>query len=474
RLQEQLFALGNPYSGLWRLAPDEPRLHYELAGLSLPLMVGQWKLTAFEPADKRDSSARVRYTQALVNGPLSVEVSVYYDETQRGRDATQRQESLKRYQGTPANQARMSAMPDLPFGGLTSVKGGAQWEDAGERGFKGIWTVLNGDWHLHVAVEFALQDEAQAIEQLGQLFATLQWQGEHPLFRERTLAEQDRAIDEHWATPGGWSKAGELAQQALPDAFFALEVARLNTFVGVSQYRRGALEDARRSLEQALSAWEYSGGDPDGGIYQTALDYAADIAYRQGRSREAIALNRALLDWQQSDALWGWGIPEGGKALVNRATGMQLPMRVGTYRLSYGAANRFYYENLQTGGQLGLSAGLEVSSDDELESTLRRFMADTLQLQAGRLRKTTFVPRSVQHQAAPVAGRKWVFDVTPGIGDKGEADVDPITGAQRATPTGMAFWIVDRKGQRSLLRAPIMRAGQTETEANQIAQALSW
>ncbi|MGE7960401.1 hypothetical protein ACQKQA_28360, partial [Pseudomonas sp. NPDC089530] len=31
RLQEQLFALGNPYSGLWRLAPDEPRLHYELA-----------------------------------------------------------------------------------------------------------------------------------------------------------------------------------------------------------------------------------------------------------------------------------------------------------------------------------------------------------------------------------------------------------------------------------------------------------
>jgi hypothetical protein len=106
RLQEKLFAVGKPYSGLWRLAPDEPRLRYELAGLSLPLMVGQWKLTEFEPADKRDFGARVRYTQALVNGPLSAEISLYYDEAQRGRNALQRQESLKRYQGTPAEQVR--------------------------------------------------------------------------------------------------------------------------------------------------------------------------------------------------------------------------------------------------------------------------------------------------------------------------------------------------------------------------------
>ncbi|AZD36388.1 hypothetical protein C4K22_3647 [Pseudomonas chlororaphis subsp. aurantiaca] len=474
RLQEKLFAVGRPYSGLWRLAPDEPRLRYELAGLSLPLMVEQWKLTEFEPADKRDFSARVRYSQALVNGPLSAEISLYYDETQRGRDATQRQESLKRYQGTPAEQVRASAMPDLPFDGLTSVKGRAQWEDSGEQGVRGIWVALRGDWRLHVAVDFSVQDEAQAMEQLGKFFATLQWQGEHPLFRERTMAEQERAIDLLWATPGGWSKAGELAEQALPDAFFALEIARLNTFVGVSQYRRGALEDARRSLEKALPAWQYNGGDPDGGIYQTALDYAADIAYRQGRNREAIALNRTFLDWQESDALWGWGIPEGGNALINRATGMQLPMRVGTYRLSYGSANRFYYENVQTGVQLGLSAGLDASSDDELESMLRAFMAGQLQLQAGNVRKTTFVPKSVKREATPVFGRKWVFDITKGVRDEGVADVDPITGAQRATPIAMAFWIVDRKGQRSLLRAPVMSGGQTETEANQVAQALSW
>lgn len=474
RLQEKLFTLANPYAGLWRLAPDEPRLRYELAGLALPLLVGQWKLTQFEPAAKRDASARVRYTQALANGPLSAEITVYYDETQRALDATQRREALKRYHGTPDNQARVSAMPDLPFDGLMSTKGGAQWEDEGEAAFKGIWTALNGDWRLQATVEFNVQDEARAREQLGTLFATLRWQGEHPLFRERTLAEQDREIDRLWAMPGGWREAGELAEQALPDGFFALEVARLNTMVGVAQYRRGALEDARRSLEQALSAWRYNGGDPDGGLYQTALDHAADIAYRQGRNREAVALNRAFLEWQYSDALWGWQIPEGTDALVNRATGMQLPMRVGTYRLSYGAANRFYYENVQTGGQLGLSAGLKVSADDELESTLRRFMADTLHLQAGRLRKATFAPQSTGPEAASAVGRKWLFEVTGRTGDDTEADVDPLTGAQRPTPTGMAFWIVDRQDQRALLRAPLLRTGQTEAEAGRIAQALSW
>ncbi|MBV7515887.1 hypothetical protein [Pseudomonas sp. PDM25] len=56
---------------------------------------------------------------------------------------------------------------------------------------------------------------------------------------------------------------------------------------------------------------------------------------------------------------------------------------------------------------------------------------------------------------------------------KGASDEDPATGVLRETPIKMAFWIVDRKEQRSLLRAPIIGSGQTNPEINQLAQALT-
>ncbi|PKH15672.1 hypothetical protein BI292_19940 [Pseudomonas sp. 43NM1] len=83
RLEEKLFAAVSPYPGLWRLSPDEPRLRYELADFSMPLLLGRWKLAKFEPAEKREAATLLLYTQELANGRLSAEISLAYDEAQR-------------------------------------------------------------------------------------------------------------------------------------------------------------------------------------------------------------------------------------------------------------------------------------------------------------------------------------------------------------------------------------------------------
>ncbi|MBD8685255.1 hypothetical protein [Pseudomonas sp. CFBP 13719] len=467
RLQEKLFAVVSPYPGLWRLSLDEPRLRYELADFSMPMLLGQWKLTTFEPAENRESPTRVLYTQESADSHLSAEISLSYDELQRKKTSSQRQEWLKSYDELREQKAHASAMPDLPFDGLTTVKLRRPEPCDGEPCTSFYWTALRGDWRMEIDVIFRSRDETQAVEQVRKLFAALKWQSAPQLFREHTMAEQNQDMDSHWNAPGGWSKAAELAEQAKPDAFFSEEIARLQTYIGVSQYRRGSLGAARRSLDLAVLAWR-NGSAQDAELFRTALDYAADIAYRQRRGNEAIALNRRLIEWQKSDASMGWGIPKGENAFVNLWGAMRLPLRVGTYRLRLGDANRFYYENLQTGAQLGLTVGLAQSSDEKLESLLRAFMTKKLGLQAGKMHITKFSPKPAEHGEPQATGRKWEFDVTK------LPDEAPATGVLQETPIKMAFWIVDREGERSLLRAPIMDGGQTTAEANQIAQALSW
>jgi tetratricopeptide (TPR) repeat protein len=472
RLQEKLFAVVRPDPGQWRLSSDEPRLRYNLADFSMPLTVGQWKLTKFQPAEKRDSHTLVLYTQALPGSRLSAEISLSYDENQRKVSAAERQAQLSAYRERHTPNALEVAMPDLAFDGLTAFKRGEPSECEGEECINVHWLTYRGDWRMDIDITFGLRDEAQAAEQMRQLFCALNWHSAPPLFRERPMARQIRDIEVVASLEDGVAKAAELAKQALPDAHFSAEIALLQTYIGVSQYQRADFDAARQALGLAVPAWEETFSNEI--LYRSALDHGADIAYRQGRSQDAVALNRKLIEWQESDATLGWAVPKDENALVNNRKGVHLPLRVGDYRLRPDTQGRFYYENLQTGAQLGLTVGMPVSSDQELESTLRSFMSKNLNLQAAGLHKTTFSPRSAVHGAAPATGHKWEFEVSPLPEAQGSSSADPVTDVSRKTPTKMAFWIVDRNEHRSMLRAPVTDSGRSRTEADQIAQALSW
>lgn len=472
RLQEKLVAVTSPDPALWRLSAQEPRLRYSLADFSMPLTVGQWNLTKFEPAAKRDFNSIVVYTQALPNGPLIAEIALSYDEAQRKQGEAERQEQQVAYRQRHEPSALEAAMPDLPFDGLTSFKRGDEWLCKDQACMNVHWLAFRGDWRIDIDITFGLHDEAQATAQMQQLFAALKWPSAPPLFRERPLEQQIRDIEIAASLPDGVNKAAVLAEQALPDAYFPDEIARMQTYIGVSQYRRGNLDAARRALSVAVPAWENAHVDEL--LYRSALDYAADIAYRQGRIEDAVPLNRQFIEWQESDATLGWSVPKDENALVNRRQGTHLPLRVGDYRLRLDTQGRFYYDNLQTGAQLGLTVGLPQSSDQELELTLRSFLSKTLGLQAGNIHKSGFSPRSATPGDAKPSGHKWEFDVTALPTDPDDSRVNPLTGIPDKIPTKMAFWIVDRKEQRSILRAPVTDSGRSRTEADQVVQALSW
>lgn len=472
RLQEKLYAVASPYPDSWRLAPEEPRLRYELADFWMPLMLGQWKLMAFEPVDTRGAGMHVLYTHISAGSNLSAKISLSYKEKLRTLNAAQRQDFLESYRKTPITPALVLAMPDPPFNDATSIKvekvGGCE----GEHCVAVHWKVLNGDWIMDINVNFQSPEKDQAAEQVRQLFAALKWHSAPSLFRERTMAEQNREMDAYWAAPGGWSRAAELAEKALPDAFFPEEIARLNTYIGVAQYRLGDLIAARRSLDLALLAREHV--SMLGTFYETTLDYAADIAYRQGRDAEAIALNRTLMEWQEENAGMGWGITDNENALIGWLHDIQLPWRVGNYRLKVDDVSRFSYENLSTRARLGLTVDSGPSTDVETESVMRAFMARKLRLQAGEVRKTAFLPQPAKKGVQQGIGRKWEFDVTKLHDEKVVSDEQPVTDSLLPSQTKMIFWIVDRGDRRSILRAPIVHGDQSEIEADQIARALSW
>jgi tetratricopeptide (TPR) repeat protein len=472
RYQAKLFAIASPDPGLWTLSRDEQRLRYDLADFSMPLILGQWKLTRFEPASKRDFASRLLFTQELASGRLSAEISLSYDEAQRKLSAAERQESLDAFHKRHLPSALEVTMPDLSFDGLASFKRGDQTECEEKECIKVYWLTLRGDWRMDIDVTFGSGDETQAAEQIRQLLAALQWRSAPPLFRERPMVQQIRDIESSATLPDGAAKAAELAEQALPDAYFSDEIARMHTYIGLSQYQRGNLDAARHSLGLAVPAWESAFKNEI--LYRSALDYSADIAYRQGRGQEAVSLNRKLIEWQKSDATLGWTVPKEENAFVNRRQGMHLPLRVGDYRLRPDTQNRFFYENLQTGAQLGLTVGVPQSSDQELESTLRAFMSKNLGLQAEGIHKTTFSPKSAIHDDSPPTGHKWEFDVRALPDGQGFSSVNPVIGGPYETPTKMAFWIVKRNGQRSLLRAPLTDNRRSRVAADQIAQALSW
>jgi tetratricopeptide (TPR) repeat protein len=268
---------------------------------------------------------------------------------------------------------------------------------------------------------------------------------------------------------------GKLAQAALPDAVFPLEIARLDTVMATAAYERGALDEARGLYQTGLAAWAYAGkGYHDETLYETALDRAADIAYRQGREDEAVALSKRYIEWV-GDRDRAWSLTEGRAELKSARTGQALPLRVGDFRLKPIGQKLFQYEDLRTGERLGLSVEQKAGIGDEaLERSMRAFMRDKLGLEAGGLQASAFAPRAQEGGTGQLQGRKWVFELAPRQEDGRTLRLDGRAEGGAPAPVGMVFWIVDRGDSRSILRAPLTADRDGNARIERVAQALAW
>jgi len=477
RLQARIYAQGNAYPGLWTRDAAAGRLNYTLAGMSLPLATGRWALVSFKPADSRTERAQLDYMQTLDDGSaLSARIWVLYREDLRAKDAQARRQALARRMGEPEGDQTPApdteaALPGLPFKDAVAAKRALQADYPGGKGIEAQWIAARGEWYVEARASFPQGKQDAAIAQLRELFDAMTWTGDVRLFRDKTMQEQDREIDSYWSMAHDWDQAAELSEAALPDAVFPLEIARLNTVIGRAAYDRDDLPEARRSLELALPAWAHaSKAYHDESLYQTALDIAADVAYRQGRTQEAVALNRQFIQWVGSLGD-GWSLAEKSPVVVYDDTGMTLPLRIGEFRLEPIDSNRFYYRNLKTGEQLGLALNQNAAvPDDKLEASMRSFIEDNLGLRILNLKTEAFAPHAQEGIKGAVQGRQYTFQVEAKPDD---GRTISLSGPFGAPPAQMVFWVVDRDKRRSILRAPLPAEG-IQTGVAQFAQTLAW
>ncbi|CAB3720824.1 hypothetical protein LMG3441_03805 [Achromobacter kerstersii] len=477
RLQARIYAQGNAYPGLWTRDAAAGRLNYTLAGMSLPLATGRWALVSFKPADSRTERAQLDYMQTLDDGSaLSARIWVSYREDLRAKDAQARRQALARRMGEPEGDQTPApdteaALPGLPFKDAVAAKRALQADYPGGKGIEAQWIAARGEWYVEARASFPQGKQDAAIAQLRELFDAMTWTGDVRLFRDKTMQEQDREIDSYWSMAHDWDQAAELSEAALPDAVFPLEIARLNTVIGRAAYDRDDLPEARRSLELALPAWAHaSKAYHDESLYQTALDIAADVAYRQGRTQEAVALNRQFIQWVGSLGD-GWSLAEKSPVVVYDDTGMTLPLRIGEFRLEPIDSNRFYYRKLKTGEQLGLALNQNAAvPDDKLEASMRSFIEDNLGLRILNLKTEAFAPHAQEGMKGAVQGRQYTFQVEAKPHD---GRTISLSGPFGAPPAQMVFWVVDRDKRRSILRAPLPAEG-IQTGVAQFVQTLAW
>ncbi len=477
RLQQRIINAANFYPGQWTLDATQRRLNYVLAGMGAPLDAGRWALVSFKPAEQRGDSAQLDYVQTLADGSaLTARVWIRYREDVRAKTMAMRRAAVSERMREPESDQTLeaditSALPDLPFQDAVSAKRALRADYPGGRGVEAEWAGLRGDWNINVRASFWQEMQQDALAQLRILFDAMTWTGDTRLFRHKTMTEQSQEIESYWSMARDWDTAADLAQAALPDAVFPLEIARLHTVIGRAAYDHDDLAAARHSLDLALPAWAHTGkAYHDETLYQTALDVAADIAWRQGRTQDAVALNRQFIEWVDGHAE-GWSLDDVQPVLRNPQTGMRLPLRIGEFRLEPIDTNRFYYRNVKTGEQLGLAVSQNARlPDDKLEASMRAFIEGNLGLRVRGMTVEPFTPRAQAGMRGELQGRLWRFQVEPKPSDSRRIDL----GAPGGTPpVQMAFWVVDRGDSRSILRAPLPDS-ETPSGAESFAEALGW
>ncbi|KAA8996675.1 hypothetical protein FJU30_20945 [Affinibrenneria salicis] len=464
RLQKQIVEDGHAWPPMWSLDEERQVLHYHTAHLSLPLRVGAWKLVQFEPAMERHGMTRLEYTMGE-HGVILANASIMlsYSESQREQDDASRRAQLeKRIMAFDDAKAPHTASPlsALPFDGLIAVSRVKQPEDP--QGYRRAqWLAMRDDWYVNIHSDYEAKDEQRVLPQLNTLFAALQWPDAPRLYRQTSMEQRNREIESTGLQGPNWSAAASLAQQALPDAVFPDEIVRINTLIALQAYQRDDLADAQRYFETAFNASEYS--DRQDSLYPIMLDHAADVAWRLGRTREALALSQRLI--QRSENMPPeWELAQGSDRLTNARLGLSLPLRQGDFHLVPVANESFRYEDLRTGAHLKLRIMQNTrQSDEKLNRIIRNPLEQDQGFRVLNMRKETFQPANAGGESGDLRGRKWIYDLVRAIPDEHEEQ-----GSQQTLR--LVYWIVDRGTNRILMNA----AGEDEASVGSLVSQLAW
>lgn len=460
------------YPGLWQWDAEHRRINYLAAQMTLPLKAGRWVLVRVEPPKAREDGASFEYLYVKPDGRrVLARLRIGHDERLAGMGLQDRQKALQEERPSPdgtqdrqSGQVEQMAAPGFPD--MLQI----QYTTREKYGSQDLriqhWAAMRGSWRLRVRLEMLEEDRQAAAEQLPVLWQAMRWPQapELPVGMSQRLREVAAA----WRHDADWPRAARLAAAALPDAIYPAEVASLNAVIGIAAFKAGDMAPARRALDRAAQARPYASLDS---LQEDSLQYAAEIAAREGREEDAARLMRQYL--RNAGGLeYRWVVqPMPQAALRNQQTGRLLPMRAAGFHLQEPRdSTRFIYRDLATEQTLGLTVDMKLpASPQQREKLLRTVLERQFRLQAGALRTMSYSPRTRDDGQRPV-GEKWVFEVASGPA-AGTVDLAPSDG-QPAIKRAI-FWIVEQGGAHTLLRASVATQ-QQEARAQQLADALTW
>lgn len=479
RYQQMLLKEAPLFPAQWQWDGAAQRLTFHTAQLSVPTVLGRWVLMEVEAAQDRNDISQLRYMYAKHNGQrMFATMRLNYEDAFSELPLVQREQRLAEhldiYSGGEDSQSSKLSQPELAIAGAQQQRKVVRVSSASRPDTLQMhWAALRGNWSWHMEMEMLQADHASGSQAIETLWQSMQWPQAPDLPNidgQPVLPWRESEITAAWRSSKDWSKSGQLARAAMPDARFPSEVARLNTVAGIAAFKAGQHADAEKYLQAALQAWPYAKVF-DSTLIDNAQQYGAAMALRRGDTAAAAALLRQYLRNAgglenvlalSEDKQQAW--------IDNRRTGMGLPMQAaGLYMQEPDGWQRIQYRDLRSEYTLGLTSGMRIpADDDEQEALLRKALEQQFKLKAGTLRKHRFVAKLAKAGQPPRHGQYWVFDVTALERAENGAPKNEGAPARQAL-----FWLVDQGEQRAILRASVANNQQVQ-QAWQLAEALRW
>lgn len=423
RLQMQMFLQSRAWPQMWTIDEQAHRLDYLSAKMSFPLVQDGWVLASFEPADERGDAAEVTYIRARgLDDAAMLRLSVSYrepdyrdpDDAPEGGPSFA-QKNLDRwlnYQTKYDKASVTNMLPALSFPQAVSAK---TWkvspgDDSRPTDVLARWAVARGEWLLEAQTNVYENKMATVTPNIEKLFAALRWNDAPKLYGKTTMKQQLDALSISRLRTGEapWQEIAQQATQAMNDATFPYERVQLYGALGIAQYRMNDLQKARQSLDSMMEMQKYS-HNSDYSIYETALKYAADIAWREGRAEQGRELDKKVV----ASGFFGryWAFTQDNTAVVSKTYDLTLPVRIGGFHLEADGETRLYYNNLKTRQWVSL----EIEKRPNASTSTPQF-GEQLQRLLNRgfstVEKGRASPISLAKGSFANAGTAWTFKVT--------------------------------------------------------------
>ena len=476
RYQQMQRSDAKTYPALWHWELEKRQIHYQPAQITLPFVKGRWVLRHIQETDQRSRPTEIDYSYMTHDGSnIQTYISLSYNDAeqtpQEKRDELQHsKDMLLEISSISADAAMAEQVPDLPYKDAVQIKYATKEKSNGQDLQRIHWKAIRGHWLLRIEAQFLEKDAAVASAQLPVLIQQIiDWPDATELPGGQDFEARYTELYPVAANLDQWPQAATSAQAELPNAIFPRDIAYLQSIIGIAAFQAGDMSQAGKALNIALGAWPYvhyvSQSRYGAALYEDALEYAAETAAQAGNEDQAIQLTHQYVsstgktdvDWQLHDS-----------TLVHRRSKQVLPLRAAGFHIRPIDRHRFYYIDLNTNQQLGLTVNMSIpATEDEQEQMLTQVLERQFQLDVQAATRMTYAPDSQTQPGKQTQGTKWVFDVTQ------QASGFANSASTEAPIQRVIFWIMDHGTTRSVLRASISDSAQ-ERRADQLADALPW